>query len=94
MTGTRVGFAELAKRLNAAGIEENERNLRNKIARGEMQASFFLICLRLLGCDYLSIREMPLLRDAVRTRQNKPKEGTPTLPEQRAGERPGKSTRN
>ena len=66
MAGSRVGFRELAERLNEAGIEENERNLRNKIARGEMQASFLLICLRLLGCDKIPLEGLPLFLSDIR----------------------------
>jgi hypothetical protein len=66
MVGSRVGFRELAERLNEAGIEENERNLRNKVARGEMQASFFLMCLRLLGCDKIPLEGLPLFRSDIR----------------------------
>ena len=44
-------YADLAKLLNDAGIEENERNLRNKIARGEFSAPFMLMCLNVMGTE-------------------------------------------
>jgi hypothetical protein len=56
----KVSFRDLAKKLNDHGFEENERNLRNKISKGEMQASLFLICLKLLGGKELSIQNLPL----------------------------------
>lgn len=42
-------YGALTKMLNDAGIEENERNLRNKIARGEFSAPFMLMCLSVMG---------------------------------------------
>lgn len=42
-------YGDLAKLLNEAGIEENERNLRNKVARGEFSASFLLMCMKAMG---------------------------------------------
>ncbi|HEY3778275.1 MAG TPA: DUF6471 domain-containing protein [Rhizomicrobium sp.] len=42
-------YGDLARLLNEAGIEENERNLRNKIARGEFSASFMLMCMSVVG---------------------------------------------
>ena len=41
-------YRELAKLLNESGIPENERNLRNKIARGKFSAGFLLICLQIM----------------------------------------------
>jgi hypothetical protein len=35
-----VSYADLAERLEALGIKENERNIANKIARGSFTAVF------------------------------------------------------
>jgi len=65
MMAKRVSFRDLAQMLNDAGIEENERNLRAKVARGEMQANYFLICMRLLGCEDILLRGTPVVLDDV-----------------------------
>jgi Domain of unknown function (DUF6471) len=46
-------YAHLAERLAAIGIEDNERNLRNKVSRGKFTAGFLLQCLSALGCSSL-----------------------------------------
>ena len=48
-----MNYATLAEALGKWGIEENERNLRNKIARGTFSAAFFLECLVAMGCPDL-----------------------------------------
>ncbi|TFF18063.1 hypothetical protein E3C22_22440 [Jiella endophytica] len=35
-----VTYAPLVKRLGEIGVDENERNLRNKVSRGEFTAGF------------------------------------------------------
>jgi len=52
-----LSYRELADRLNAMRVEENERNLRNKIARGEFSVSFFLICLKAMEMDHLRVAD-------------------------------------
>lgn len=42
-------YADLAEKLAAIGVEENERNLNNKISRGGFTAAFFLQCLTAIG---------------------------------------------
>ena len=42
-------YAQLAEKLAALGIEENERNLNNKISRGGFTAAFMLQCLEAIG---------------------------------------------
>lgn len=49
-----VTYAQLVDALAAIGIEDNERNLRNKVSRGKFTAGFLLQCLTSLGC--LSLR--------------------------------------
>lgn len=48
-------YADLALALAEWGIEENERNLRNKVARGSFSAAFFLQCLVAMGCDMVRL---------------------------------------
>ncbi len=40
-----VSYAQLAEKLTAMGLAENERNLNNKISRGGFTAAFLLQCL-------------------------------------------------
>lgn len=44
-----VTYAQLAERLAAIGVEENERNLRNKVSRGKFTAGFLLQCMAAIG---------------------------------------------
>jgi hypothetical protein len=50
-----VSYADLAKRLSEVGIEDNERNIANKIARGSFTAVFFVQCLEAIGCRTLHL---------------------------------------
>ncbi|MBV9570787.1 MAG: hypothetical protein JO056_06065 [Alphaproteobacteria bacterium] len=58
MTVRDVSVRELTRRLNEVGVQETEKNLRNKIARGEMQASLFLLCLRVLEAHRINLEEL------------------------------------
>jgi Domain of unknown function (DUF6471) len=40
-----VTYAQLAEKLAALGVQENERNLNNKISRGGFSAAFLMQCL-------------------------------------------------
>lgn len=44
-----VTYAQLAERLAALGVHENERNLNNKISRGGFTAAFLLQCMAAIG---------------------------------------------
>ena len=44
-----VTYAKLAEKLAAIGVEDNERNLRNKVARGKFTAGFLLQALAAIG---------------------------------------------
>jgi hypothetical protein len=44
-----VTYAQLAERLAEIDIQENERNLNNKISRGGFTAAFLLQCLEAVG---------------------------------------------
>lgn len=42
-------YAQLTERLAALGVEENERNLRNKVSRGKFTAGFLLQVMAAIG---------------------------------------------
>lgn len=50
-----VTYAQLAEKLSAIGVLENERNLNNKISRGGFTAAFLIQCLTAIGCDKIMI---------------------------------------
>lgn len=50
-----VSYAALADRLAAIGIDDNEVNLRNKVARGRFTAVFLMQCLRALEAEWIHI---------------------------------------
>lgn len=51
-----VTYAQLAEKLSAMGIQENERNLNNKISRGGFTAAFLLECLEAIGVNEVRLR--------------------------------------
>ena len=57
MAKKHATYAHLAGRLAAIGIEDNERNLRNKVSRGKFTAGFLLQCLVALGCKSLQLSD-------------------------------------
>lgn len=48
-------YAQLAEKLAALGVNENERNLNNEIARCGFSAAFLLQCLKAIGSSTLSL---------------------------------------
>lgn len=50
-----VTYAGLVERLAALGVDDNERNLRNKVSRGKFTAGFMLQCLAALGSSSLHL---------------------------------------
>ena len=50
-----VSYADLAEKLAGIGIEDNERNIANKIARGSFTAVFFVQCLEAIGCNTIHL---------------------------------------
>jgi hypothetical protein len=50
-----VSYADLAEKLEAVGIKDNERNIANKIARGSFTAVFFIQCLEAIGCNTIHL---------------------------------------
>ena len=61
MERRRPAAVSAAARTNAAsaviGIEENERNISNKIGRGTFTAVFFVQYLKAIGCQMLHLDE-------------------------------------
>jgi hypothetical protein len=50
-----ITYRDLAERLEAIGIHENERNLNNKISRGGFSAAFLLQCLEVAQVEYVRV---------------------------------------
>jgi hypothetical protein len=44
-----LSYADLAEKLTALGVNDNERNIANKISRGTFSAIFLLQCLDAMG---------------------------------------------
>jgi hypothetical protein len=44
-----LSYADLAERLSAISIKDNERNISNKISRGTFTATFFIQCMEAIG---------------------------------------------
>lgn len=45
-----LSYADLANKLEAIGLNDNERNISNKISRGKFTAVFFIQCMQSIGC--------------------------------------------
>ncbi len=50
-----IGYKELADRLSAIGVSENEPNIRNKLARGKFTAVFLFQVMRAIGATELRL---------------------------------------
>ena len=50
-----LSYGDLATKLVAVGVKDNERNISNKIGRGTFAATFFLQCLEAIGCKTLHL---------------------------------------
>ena len=50
-----ASYAALAQRLALIGVEDNELNLKNKVARGRFSAVFLMQCLKALGVDWVQV---------------------------------------
>jgi len=57
LTRRDFGYKELAEKLAAIEIEDNERNLGNKIARGAFTAVFFVQRLVAIGVERIQITD-------------------------------------
>ena len=51
-----VGYKELADKLRKLGVDENDRNIANKLARGGFSAVFLLQCLEAVGCETVHLK--------------------------------------
>jgi Domain of unknown function (DUF6471) len=52
-----LSYADLADKLTAIGVEDNERNISNKISRGTFTAVFFVQCMEAIGCHTIRLDE-------------------------------------
>jgi hypothetical protein len=55
MARRNVTYAQLVEQLAAIGVDESERNLRNKVSRGKFTAGFMLQCLAALEAQQLRL---------------------------------------
>ena len=53
-------YADLASLLTKSGAPYDERNLRNKVARGSFTAAFMLLCLSVIGCQGIRMDDFPV----------------------------------
>ena len=51
-------YGQLAEKLAKIGVQENERNLNNKISRGGFSAAFLLQCLTAIGTEQFSLASL------------------------------------
>ncbi|MDO8322661.1 MAG: DUF6471 domain-containing protein [Phenylobacterium sp.] len=66
MNRRNLSYADLAQRLSEIGVEENERNLRNKVARGTFGAVFFVQCLEAIGLTSLKLDMLEFIGSPAR----------------------------
>ena len=52
-----VTYAQLAEKLAGIGVQENERNLNNKISRGGFTAAFLIQCMVAIGAHTVRLHE-------------------------------------
>jgi len=52
-----ITYAQLAAKLAEIGVQENERNLNNKISRGGFTAAFLMECLEAIGCRTVHLED-------------------------------------
>lgn len=50
-----LSYKELAEKLKEIGVDENDRNIANKLARGGFSAVFLVQCLDAIGCQTLHL---------------------------------------
>jgi hypothetical protein len=53
-----LSYADLADKLATIGINDNERNISNKISRGTFSATFFVQCMAAMGVKTIHIDEL------------------------------------
>ena len=52
-----ISYRDLADRLAALGVKDNERNIANKLSRGTFTAAFFIQCLDAIDCRTLRLKD-------------------------------------
>ena len=52
-----LSYGDLAEKLAAIGIDDNERNISNKVSRGTFTAVFFVQCMEAIGCHTVRLDE-------------------------------------
>jgi hypothetical protein len=52
-----LSYADLAEKLKSVGVDDNERNISNKISRGTFTAVFFVQCMEAIGCHTIRLDE-------------------------------------
>jgi hypothetical protein len=52
-----MSYADLAEKLTAIGVVENERNISNKLSRGTFTAVFFFQCMAVIGVRAIHLEE-------------------------------------
>lgn len=50
-------YLQLVEKLEAVGVHEDERNLRNKVSRGKFTAAFLLQCLTAIGAHTVRLED-------------------------------------
>lgn len=50
-----VTLAQLARRMQALGVQETEASLKNKLYRGSYSLVFFMQCMRALGHSHVDV---------------------------------------
>ncbi len=55
MAKQNITYLQLVERLDSIGVQEDERNLRNKVSRGKFTAAFMLQCLSALDLSQLHL---------------------------------------
>jgi hypothetical protein len=51
-----ISYKELVDKLKEIGVEDSEKNIANKLARGSFTAVFLVQCLTAIGCQHLDLR--------------------------------------
>jgi len=52
-----LSYADLAQKLSALGVEDNGRNISNKVSRGTFTAVFFVQCMIAMGAKTIHIED-------------------------------------
>jgi Domain of unknown function (DUF6471) len=55
MAKQNATYSQLLEKLKSIGVQEDERNLRNKVSRGKFTAAFMLQCLSALNTQVLRL---------------------------------------